>query len=50
MTQINVFHPNSIYLNDNVKNFGRYFEENKKEYPKKDYILWLNNDEINKFL
>jgi len=50
MTQINVFHPNSIYLNNNVKNFGSYFEEIKKEYPEKDYILWLNNDEIKNFL
>lgn len=50
MTQINVFHPNPIYLNYNVNNFGLYFEEIKKEYPEKDYILWLINDEINKFL
>lgn len=49
MYRVNPFHPNSIYLVSENKNFNLYFEELKRKFPYHDYILNIEDYEVNNF-
>lgn len=49
MYRVNPFHPNSIYLINENKNFNLYFEEVKRKFPYHDYILNIENYEVNNY-
>lgn len=49
MYRVNPFHPNSIYLIRENKDFNLYFEEIKRNFPYHDYILNIEDYEANNY-
>lgn len=49
MYRVNPFHPNSIYLIRENKDFNLYFEEIKRSFPYHDYILNIEDYEANNY-